>query len=272
MEAKVANNYAVAAVSSGFIEGGPWSRERALEFSKLNETTVEFLQDSSSTFVRLENADCIKDYSPQFLSGWANLLVVVDNPLYSNETLLNVHLSEADDWDSHSWMCDGPTGGARVCETPETLTEPEKWQTLGASRANLTCSKSIYTNKTYCDTGKDVLFDVKYCLAQRSPESCRVGASSTLLLVVLACNLIKILCFLWTLWRYNSFPLVTLGDAIASFLRRPDSNTENCGPLEYDLKDWRASDKQKSGRIWKVRHTNGFRTASKKRWLICSLL
>lgn len=249
------------------MNGGPWSQERAAKFYGPNVTVVEFLQDSSSNLTRREKADCVKDYAPQFLSSWANLLLIVDNPLYTNETIVNLEISKADSIDPHKWMCDGPWGGAKICETPQTFTDPAKWQTLGVSQANLSCSNNWCTLRS-----PDALFDVEYCLAQPSPESCRIGASATLLLVVLACNLIKIFCFLWTILGYNSFPLVTLGDAIASFLRRPDSSTQGCGPLEYDSTDWQASNEDKSGRKWESDRMNGFRTASKKRWCTCTLL
>lgn len=69
---------------------------------------------------------------------------------------------------------------------------------------------------------------VKYCLAEPIDRICHVGLSSALLLGVIVCVLVKTVVAVAVtvvLGRQGQAPLVTLGDAIASFIARPDPNT-----------------------------------------------
>jgi hypothetical protein len=72
---------------------------------------------------------------------------------------------------------------------------------------------------------------VDHCLVEPVDRVCYVGLSNTLLLAVTICVLTKTITAVVvtiTLGRYNQEPLVTLGDAIASFIRRPDSTRGMC--------------------------------------------
>lgn len=70
--------------------------------------------------------------------------------------------------------------------------------------------------------------DLQYCLAEERPESCKVGLSNTLLMIVVVSVWIKTtLCFgtVFYLSRKEDPPLVVPGDAIASFICSPDYHT-----------------------------------------------
>lgn len=60
-----------------------------------------------------------------------------------------------------------------------------------------------------------------YCLAKKVPHRCRLQIHVWLLLVVVILNTIKLGCLLRTFWEQGDAPFITMGDAIASFLRRP---------------------------------------------------
>lgn len=64
-----------------------------------------------------------------------------------------------------------------------------------------------------------------YCMSLPVAEQCMLQFSLTILLVVIGCNVVKLMCLLGTIWALNHPTLVTLGDAIASFLEKPDSIT-----------------------------------------------
>lgn len=69
---------------------------------------------------------------------------------------------------------------------------------------------------------------VSHCLAEPLQQTCRIGISTRLLLVVLICVVVKAIAALavtWTLSHQPDESLVTIGDALASFIRNPDSNT-----------------------------------------------
>lgn len=88
-----------------------------------------------------------------------------------------------------------------------------------------------------CGIRVNATLPVKYCLAQSTPEACRIGVIPSILVVVLVYNLVKIVCLLWTFWMLRFEPLATLGDAISSFLDRRDPNTSGYGAISFtDLK------------------------------------
>ncbi|KAK9420702.1 hypothetical protein SUNI508_00793 [Seiridium unicorne] len=69
---------------------------------------------------------------------------------------------------------------------------------------------------------------VDYCLAQPSERVCHVGLSNVLLLAITVCVFLKTVTAVVitvVLGRRNQPPLVTLGDAIESFIQRPDQCT-----------------------------------------------
>jgi hypothetical protein len=66
---------------------------------------------------------------------------------------------------------------------------------------------------------------VLYCCAQRTPEQCTLNFSVHLAYVVVSFNIVKVVCMFLILWRHREPALVTLGDAIKSFLNRPDITT-----------------------------------------------
>jgi hypothetical protein len=63
--------------------------------------------------------------------------------------------------------------------------------------------------------------------------------SLNLLIAVIVGNALKAICFICTLRATSFYPLVTVGDAVASFLDRPDPTTVACGPLSAMIvEDW----------------------------------
>ncbi len=68
---------------------------------------------------------------------------------------------------------------------------------------------------------------IKYCLAEKANTPCRLGVSLPIMVVVLGCNVVKIVCFIMTLLVGDSmYSLVTNGDAIQSFSLQPDSRLQ----------------------------------------------
>ncbi|BCS26984.1 uncharacterized protein APUU_60032A [Aspergillus puulaauensis] len=69
---------------------------------------------------------------------------------------------------------------------------------------------------------------VNYCLSEKLPEKCKVQYSLPLAIVVMAFNLVKVavICYAALTSADTSMPILTSGDAIASFLRTPDETTK----------------------------------------------
>ncbi|KAK3674367.1 hypothetical protein LTR78_005836 [Recurvomyces mirabilis] len=100
--------------------------------------------------------------------------------------------------------------------------------------------------------------DVQYCLALASPNlASEVNISITFPAVVIAFNIVKLLCLLGTLLLPRFDPLATIGDAIASFLGAADLHTEHQGLLNH---------RQVTSREWRKHSANPGPTKPRK-WL-----
>ncbi|KAJ4286430.1 hypothetical protein N0V90_013129 [Kalmusia sp. IMI 367209] len=71
-------------------------------------------------------------------------------------------------------------------------------------------------------------WEFSYCLSEIVPAKCQVQFSQSILWVVIACNASKVILMVLILWRLEHQTIVTIGDAIQTFLQRPDPTTENC--------------------------------------------
>lgn len=74
--------------------------------------------------------------------------------------------------------------------------------------------------------------NVAYCRTEANPDyQCKVGASNALLLVVILCALTKVILCTLVLWRLPQTSLVTLGDAMESYISKPDRRTFGLGTI-----------------------------------------
>ncbi|KAJ5372963.1 hypothetical protein N7517_004969 [Penicillium concentricum] len=67
---------------------------------------------------------------------------------------------------------------------------------------------------------------IRHCLTLPRDESCRLMFSPPICLLVIGCNLVKLICALLTAHDGREELFLTIGDAIASYLACPDTRTE----------------------------------------------
>lgn len=146
---------------------------------------------------------------------------------------------------SYSWICSSLTGVA-ICDTTPVIAK--NWTVLGS--------------ESY------VFYPVQYCLSQPVEEHCRLQLSLVIMFIVIACNVIKALCMVLILRHQKSPPLVTLGDAIESFLIHRDDTTG--GMCLAEKRAFSTTTWTPSARIYVKRKHRWFSSASLKRWLICN--
>lgn len=117
-------------------------------------------------------------------------------------------------YDPFAWICDNPNVVNQTdacCEnewgfvpcpkiTPKLLDVADQWSTGG--------------------------FDVDHCLSEPVESQCHLHFSLILMAVVLAFNVLKVISIAYVTFRLGEAPLVTVGDALQSFLRHPDRTTE----------------------------------------------
>lgn len=106
------------------------------------------------------------------------------------------------------------------------------------------------------------------CLAKWfERQKCTLYFSGYILIVVTVTNALKALCMLLALPHARDNPIVTLGDALQSFLDRPDSTTQRACLLEREelIQAWQHSHSF-LGKEFRVLKKRWFRAASGVLW------
>ena len=156
----------------------------------------------SGTLLNLSTVDCLDSYTPELINQYSNVILVtstkdsvfpipITNVQYNNPTMASECTS--------AYFPDLPNMG---------------WCHFG-----------------YHDPQS--LPTIDYCLVQEIDSICTIEMSISIMVLVISCIILEILCYLIVIckWRSDFFPLVTLGDAIASFLQQPGKNSHLLGPI-----------------------------------------
>ena len=66
---------------------------------------------------------------------------------------------------------------------------------------------------------------IEQCWAERVSERCTLNFHLYFALIVIVANITKVVAMSLTFWRHKKSALMTIGDAVASFLNKPDEST-----------------------------------------------
>jgi len=226
-----ANEYTVAVVSKDFVAGAeftlPTNDDNMGGF-------LQSMQQNLSSYERLDPVDCIRTYGVDFLSSRRHAAVVlVETDIdpfqgYLNWTYDNIQ---------NSWVCGGNL-------TEDGLILPEDINEYDCTISDALESLPIYFGD----------YEMDHCLSERVVDACRLQFSLPIMLVVIFCNATKLICIA-TMMSKRETTLLTLGDAIASFLERPDPTTKGmCTLTMKDIKSGYWPDNPKPRRWEYTRH------------------
>lgn len=82
-------------------------------------------------------------------------------------------------------------------------------------------------------------YKADYCLSQPAEQKCGFNGNIPIIAVVVACNAIKALIMLYVGVKLKDDPIITVGDAIESFLSKPDPTTRGiCWITRRDILDY----------------------------------
>lgn len=226
-----ANEYTVMPATQAFIDGGDWDTSKLVDVDVAEADSMAVkataLRDKFNGGLPHTNKtaeECFKVYSNQYISEVGDLLLVQDEVVWHNPT----------HWTTE-WMNATFYTWARVNYTYSTTDALPFASSPSAYPSNgWRCPSRNVTN---CDTSNQAEVPdasqwapyggrVKYCLVEKVDENCKLQFSLIIALAVLVCNAVKLLCMVFILWRCEGKYLVTLGDAIASFLEEPDPETK----------------------------------------------
>ncbi|KAG2417837.1 hypothetical protein HFD88_000936 [Aspergillus terreus] len=169
----------------------------------------------------LSNRDCINTYAADVRTKYGSLLLVADdfNSTYYDFALIGPW---NDAHDPYNWMCTALE--ASPCSRMIHRVNPDNW-TIREEFVEWVGERIFDpTTQTYPVIGP-ITFRVRYCLAETVPERCTVEYSLPLVIIVVLVNLIKAATLWATTASIADSPILTMGDAIATFLRSPDATT-----------------------------------------------
>ncbi|KAH7088113.1 hypothetical protein FB567DRAFT_591531 [Paraphoma chrysanthemicola] len=108
---------------------------------------------------------------------------------------------------------------------------------------------------------------LSYCLSEILPERCQVQLSQTILYIVIAFNFLKVVLMISMVWRLNDETIVTVGDAIRSFLQSADDSTRNCCLMSRSTIDkiWKTTEPRHAQR-YHGKTQPWFKAVSGRRW------
>ena len=239
------HQYTYFLVTSEFCDGAPFSDPSGFAGGDLDRAikALEVYQNNRTSLKRLEREKCVEVYSAPILSSNSDLLLVSNISNFTNSLL----------------------GFNDVL--PKMTAESYGYSGLGGFL--IPTLDHGYSNAYLNDSNTQGW--LKYCLSVPAEEHCKIQFSLAIMLAVIVCNLIKTICMSMIAWNRGPEPLVTLGDAIASFLDRPDVSTEG-GCIAARLR----FEKSKSWNLlpsrWDTKRLRWFQAASRRRWVVCNIL
>lgn len=217
-------------------------------YDAYHETLLRQIQQNVSHYERLDQPSCIKEYGVDYLSSRRHAVVVVSNSSGS-DPLLGIL-----DWtygqSQNSWVC-----GASL-EGNMTL--------IPLPISDFDCSISVALSN---DSWYMANEQVEYCLSEPVPDVCRLQFAVPIMVVVLSCNFFKLLCMTITIWKCSEFSMVTLGDAVSSFLERPDSSTNGmCIVTKKEIESGAWTRRQP--KRWEDRRSFHLEAVGLRRWIL----
>ncbi|KAJ4258087.1 hypothetical protein NW762_008227 [Fusarium torreyae] len=243
--------------------------ENTETLKRINESLTS--SETRDNWVRIGFEDCMSRYNDpsKSLTHWRHVIMVIYNynDLYQNETqgwkrsevLRNTtgvaHLNDTNPlWTVDSFIRNGKVNGL-LSNSGQYISDPSVnpigfggqqnairvytkniWIVQGTSNLFDPVSGLLVMDRTFVRPEHQVML-VDHCYSEKYEAPCRLSVSNSLLLIVcVMCAFKCVLCFLVLKLRVwgNESPLMTPGDAIASFIARPDEETKGMCTLSRD--------------------------------------
>ncbi|OJD38566.1 uncharacterized protein BKCO1_4000234 [Diplodia corticola] len=121
--------------------------------------------------------------------------------------------------------------------------DPSHWITGSSDCAAKAAWKDYLGERTWTVAG----FEINHCLSERMPGECSLNVALPLLLSVMCSNVVKLIAIVAAALTIKENPLMTIGDAVASFVRERDETTS--GMCNWSWKDVAQREKERSPKV-----------------------
>ena len=211
------NSYDIIFATGTFLEDDLGSGYNITKFSKIEET-----QAQARTWERLENSACINVYADEFVNTHRNVIAVVtEHSTTANDSVKEIREYLLDYSNAsfikhrYSWICEATDGASRYNFTEHEVDDDD-----------IPCSGKVSKVKDHSDRWQFHGWDIEYCMSERAEGRCSLNFSLPIVIIVMLCNVTKAALMFTITFRIKDKPLVTVGDAIDSFLNVIEPTTE----------------------------------------------
>ncbi|KAF2127575.1 hypothetical protein P153DRAFT_398181 [Dothidotthia symphoricarpi CBS 119687] len=183
----------------------------------------------SDSLERLNTSDCVGAYAQNYQTARRNVLLVVSDStkgFTSGATL---------DFETNEYPITDPN---------DSCPQPFQWICTGILNSDdclgSSCQSKISGIQSQVAEWKPFGKTIEYCMSEKIDQHCRLQYSVHLVIVVIIIGLLKTVAMLFISFRISDTPMMTIGDAVSSFLIRPDATTKGiCLLNKSSLKDFR---------------------------------
>ncbi|KIV94260.1 hypothetical protein PV10_02043 [Exophiala mesophila] len=263
-------DYTVTFATPGFLEGDFFNYTRpagaSFRVPDLQDLVAETQQQvlvNASQFERLENADCVDAYASELITKRRSVIVISDQPPSpgNGSVLLAAGANTGQrSSSSYAWICPLPDSPYVIPGVSNTYTYPR----------GDNCPSQIDGNRLDIENWRPSNISADYCMSQLIEEKCGFYANLAILWTVFACNVVKLIIMAYIIVSsVIDKPLMTIGDAVASFIVDPDVATVNTG-IQTKAKMVKLSRKKKVSvdKRWQVAEAGQWKVGPRrKRWL-----
>lgn len=233
-----------------------------------NKSPIYALQDRASNMVRLSPAQCAERYiSPTTVT--TSLIIVAGNTTYQQNnasSLLDGWISAWGPWaESTGWICAAFLTNDELCDRESVERFSARWKVV---------------------VPKSVVIDVDHCLVGEegnNEERCALHYSAHILGIVGVCTLMEsiLVLLVWFLHRRDSpskeswrnRTMVTIGDAIQSYLERPAAELDVADGGEPDVSSTKSGHVVPKKSVWRTQKAvSWIRAVSSSDWIMSYIM
>ncbi|KAL8830602.1 MAG: hypothetical protein Q9170_005667 [Blastenia crenularia] len=263
-----ANLYTVVPVNEDFFSSGVYNTTYLTGAADVDRMKV--VGTANDIFARLSRMgnfetlsphECFEAYHTQYMSSRGDVLVVQQEPISPTEVWVPSGQTYNQSLNSETYLGSGfspylytadqeilvPSTKHIPYQSDPTQYPSYEWQCTPLY--NKTCSldrprtDGSFTWGPYGNATRS-------CLSEKVVEQCKLNYSLQFAVIVVIFNLAKVICMFLTLWRHDPSVLITIGDAIQSFLDRPDTSTQGfCAYSDHHIQllvQWQKSGSRSS--------------------------
>ncbi|KAJ5302286.1 hypothetical protein N7508_007149 [Penicillium antarcticum] len=222
---------------SGSLGQMNWSNVQLQNLTQIpgKDNSLKILQRAAKngTLHRLESGSCIAAFAQTYQTAYDKLLLVTEDVqgndsyalVFTNPVYQATGGYTAVAMDPYRWVC--PLDGASQHACKKTgISVVQKWAD----------SKSWTVNQQpgyFTIDDKSADFNIQYCLAKPAKQQCSLQYSPPSMIAVIISNIVKTAILLYIWLGVTKAPILTIGDGIASFLRRNDIYSQGmCLPCD----------------------------------------